>query len=113
MKKYILISALLGFGSVGFSQTSSGTPAQVELTEAIRIYARTNGTYITSIPAEKATSFTPDGEITQEKANLVDPFAMGLSVIDRNQYFKITGTDRFLVVKSLFVLDNELKNKAK
>ena len=33
---------------------------------------------------------------------------LGLDIINSNQYFKIEGTDKMLVVKSIWVLDNEL-----
>lgn len=71
-------------------------------------YAKEHGSYITDIPKEKSMTF--DGEISEEKAKLVDPAKMEIQILkDKNQYFKITNTQKMLVVKSETVLKNEMQ----
>ncbi|XOV67063.1 MAG: hypothetical protein ACFHU9_15670 [Fluviicola sp.] len=47
-------------------------------------------------------------ELTESVNSYVD---LGLTIKDQNQYFRIKGEDRMLVVKSFWVLNNELENK--
>ena len=70
-------------------------------------YALTNGVYITTLP-KKETSEIKVLNVSSEIKNFTD---VGLRIENQNQYFKITGTDKMLVVKSKYVLQNELKNK--
>lgn len=71
-------------------------------------YAKEHGSYIADIPKEKSMTF--DGEISEEKAKLVDPAKMEIQILkDKNQYFKITNTQKMLVVKSETVLKNEMQ----
>lgn len=70
-------------------------------------YAKTNGSYITQKATGKDVQF--DGEITLEIAQKVDPAQMGIAILNRGQIYTITGTDKMLIVKSTWVLDNEMK----
>jgi hypothetical protein len=110
MKKKLLIFAFFAIGSfVGFAQTASKTPVSTEL----KNYAKQHGSYISDIPQEKSKDLTYDGEISLEKAKLVDPSKMGIAIADRNLIYKITNTNQMLIVKSVYVLENELKNSSK
>lgn len=67
-------------------------------------YALDHAMYVTDIPSGKSADLqviTLNGE-GQTFADL------GLDIINSNQYFKIEGTDKMLVVKSIWVLDNEM-----
>lgn len=70
-------------------------------------YALINGVYVTALPQKdftviKSINANPD----------INKFTdIGLRIENQNQYFKIIGTDKMLVVKSKYVLQNELKNK--
>ncbi len=70
-------------------------------------YAMTNGFYITALPS-KESSEIKELNFTSEVKKFTD---IGLRIENQNQYYKITGTDKMLVVKSKYVLQNELKNK--
>ncbi|AEA45285.1 hypothetical protein [Fluviicola taffensis] len=78
------------------------------LTKEMEVYAAKNGTYI--IVRSEGKKLTPDGEVTLEKAKLVDPKEIGVKIINKTQYFTIAGTNDLLVVKSTWILDNEMKN---
>lgn len=80
------------------------------LTAEMEQYAVKNGSYIADRPSGGKESAV-DGQISMENAQKVDPKAMGIKIIDRNQFFEITGTKKVLVVKSTWVLENEMKTK--
>lgn len=117
MKK-IIFSAIFFLGaSLSFGQNLSkdaNNPSTLQgpaVSKEMQEHAAKNGTYITARPIGK--ELTPDGEITLEKARLVDPAAMGIKITNRTQYFAITGSNDLLVVKSTWVLDNEMKTSKK
>ncbi len=66
-----------------------------------------NAIEIVELPLKKGKSkllneiTLPDGEY-----NYLD---LGLEIKEENQYFKITNTDKMMIVKSFYVLRNELK----
>jgi hypothetical protein len=70
-------------------------------------YALTNGFYITTLPSKESADIKKLN-VTSEIKKFTD---LGLRIENQNQYFNIVGTDKMLVVKSKFVLRNELKNK--
>ena len=70
-------------------------------------YALTNGFYITTLPSKEST-YIKKLNVTTEIKKYTD---IGLRIENQNQYFNIVGTDKMLVVKSKYVLQNELKNK--
>lgn len=70
-------------------------------------FAETHGSTIMDFPKGKEAKL--NGEITMEKANLIDPIKMGLGILSTNQYFRITGTEKMLMVKSVFLLQQEMK----
>lgn len=72
----------------------------------ILVSAIGRATEIVDFPKGKETKVSevisiPEGEFTY--------LDLGLKIKDTNQYFKINGTDKLLVVKSFFVLKNESK----
>lgn len=67
-------------------------------------YALDHAMYITDLPSGKSIDL-PTITLNEEGQNFAD---LGLDIINTNQYFKIEGTDKMLVVKSVWVLDNEL-----
>ena len=117
MKKTIF-SAIVFLGanlSYGQSLTKDLNKPSTEqgpaVSKEMEAYAAKNGTYIIASP--KGKDLTPDGEVTLAKAKLVDPAAMGIKIINRTQYFTIAGTTDLLVVKSTWVLENEMKTTKK
>lgn len=120
-----MIKTLLSVGSLlciglSFGQTANkvhpgkqvriayDTPA---LTAEMEQYAVKNGSYIADQAKGEGKEVPFDGQVTMESAQKVDPKAMGIKIIDRNQFFEITGTGKVLIVKSTWVLDNEMKTK--
>ncbi len=71
----------------------------------IMTYALDKGMYIANYASEKGDVFV---EIDAPKKNqtYID---LNLEILEMNQYFKIKGQDKLLVVKSKGVLMNELK----
>ncbi len=106
MKKTILFVLFLSCGYLSYSQENSKTSISKEVLN----YAKSNGSYIVDTPQEKMSSISYDGEISLVKAKLIDPSKMGISITNKNLVYKITGTNQLLIVKSVWVLENELKN---
>ncbi len=117
MKKTIFSSVVFLSLSAAYGQNlakESSKPVTEQapvVSKEMETYAVKNGTYIIARPEGKKLS--PAGEVTLEKAKLVDPKAIGVKIMDRTQYFTIAGTNDLLVVKSSWVLDNEMKNSKK
>ena len=74
-------------------------------------YAEKHGSQIMDLPKGKDARL--NGEISMEKAQLIDPLKMGLTVPSANEYYRITGTDKMLLLKSLYVLQQEMKTNRK
>ena len=70
-------------------------------------FAKTNGSFISVEPSKKGIQF--DGTISLEKAQLIDPTRMGLTIPNQDQYYKIEGTDKMLVIYSVFTLQQLMK----
>jgi hypothetical protein len=74
-------------------------------------YALDNACYITNATGKDYSSLTSIDLANTETAPC---FAeLGLKIIDQNQYFRINGTEKLLVVKSQIVLSYEMKNAKK
>lgn len=122
MKYYFLAVAFMCAG-VGFSQSSTNqtaskrtktvAPIAPKLTPEMEIYASKNGSYIVDISEAGGKEIVFDGEISMEKAQLIDPKKMGLSITGSGQVYQIIGTSKLLYVKSTWVLESELKNNEK
>lgn len=108
----VFLGASLSYGqNLSKDANKQATAQEPVVSKEMQVYAAKNGTYIIARPEGK--ELTTNGEITLQKAKLVDPVAMGIKITDRTQYFGITGTTDLLVVKSTWVLDNEMKTRKK
>ncbi len=78
-------------------------------TEELKLlnYALENAVYITGIPSKNAMEL----KTISVPLTIVKFTDAGLKIENQNQYFKIEGTDKMMVVKSNYVLHNELKTK--
>jgi hypothetical protein len=75
-------------------------------------YALDNACYITQAPSGKTIDDLQSIQLKNSGKNIC--FAeLGLKILNQNQYLLIQGTDKMLVVKSEFVLKNELQNSTK
>jgi hypothetical protein len=70
-------------------------------------YAIDHGMYISENGNSKSNQL-PEVTWTEDMQSFVD---LGLQITDQNQYFQIKNEDKVLVVKSFWVLNNELENK--
>ena len=74
---------------------------------ALLDYALDNAVYYAEVPAEKQIDVQeislPNGEATF--------INLGLNIEEENQYFKIAGENRLLIVKSRWVLNHEMNKK--
>lgn len=121
MKKLLLVTIVLLFGASVFGQS---TDARLErkygkasLDEMIAknpkkynmlLYALDNACYVTAKPSNKDLSLKSIACDPSQKLNFID---LGLDISNQNQYFLIDGTDKMLVVKSEWVLMNEMTTK--
>lgn len=115
-----ILTLFLGLSTLAVAQTAEGqkTP-QVQTIEQLQAnnpkeynsvlnYAEKNGTVIMDLPKGKEARLT--GEISMEKAQLKDPSEMGLKIPSANEYYRISGTEKMLLVKSLYTLQQEMKS---
>ena len=108
----VFLGASLSYGQNLAKDSQKPTTEQgPAVSKEMEAYAVKNGTYIIASP--KGKDLKADGEVTLAKAKLVDPAAMGIKIINRTQYFTIAGTTDLLVVKSTWVLENEMKTAKK
>ena len=71
-------------------------------------YALDNALYVANYDSSKGGNF----ETILVDANDLPTFIeLGLEITDRNQYFRISGEDKLLVVKSAVILNYEMKKK--
>jgi hypothetical protein len=122
MKKKILYIALSFITTIGYAQQADKQLSAVYSENEIQhfknndilyynalIYGLENATYTVDAPNGKDIAELPSISIPKEKYNFT---TLGIKIIeDKNQYFKINGSNKLLVVKSGLVLKNELNNK--
>jgi hypothetical protein len=72
------------------------------------VYALDNAVYLTDTPEGKTTANFESIDLLNRNFDFV---SLGLLIKDENQYFKIAGEDKLLVVKSRLVLNYEMQNK--
>lgn len=122
MKQKLLYVIFSLFVTIGYSQQADykllKVYSQQEIAEIKQkdislynalIYGVDNATYISDWPTGKDISDWPSISL---KNNDYSFATVGVKIIeDKNQYFKIDGTKKILVVKSALVLKNELNNK--
>jgi hypothetical protein len=70
-------------------------------------YALDNAIYFSEIPNEKNQNFETI-QLSNDSATFIE---LGLEIKDQNQYFKVVGENRLLVVKSMLVLNYEMNKK--
>lgn len=71
-------------------------------------YALDNALYVANYDSAKGGNF----ETIMVDSNSLPTFIeLNLSITDRNQYFKIDGEDKLLVVKSTWVLNHEMEKR--
>jgi hypothetical protein len=71
-------------------------------------YALDNALYVANFNDSKGGDFEL---ITIDPENLPSFIDMNLEISDQNQYFKIDGVEKLLVVKSTVVLNHEMNKK--
>jgi hypothetical protein len=121
MKKLLLLFAPILLSAYVSAQTADqrllSSYSQQELNEIKTIdpgminllnYALDHACYITDLVSGKSAEL--DNPVSVDMNKAVCFVDLGLRIEDRNQYLPIKGTSKMLVVKSTFVLKNELKN---
>ena len=83
-------------------ELSEFSPTKLEMLE----YALDHATYITDLPKSKEIDLI---EIDLKNGGSFSD--LNIKIIDKNQYFKVKGEEKMLVVKSEWVLLNEMQNK--
>ena len=71
-------------------------------------YALDNAIYVANYDCSKGGNFT---SISVDVDAIPSFIELGIDISDRNQYFKIEGEEKLLVVKSAVVLKYEMKKK--
>lgn len=89
--------------SYSSTELQSASPSKLKML----VYAIDNATYLAELPTTKGNEL--DGSIAVENLENISFTDLNLKIIDRNQYFKVKGTSKMLVVKSSHVLLNELE----
>ncbi len=92
------------YSETELNQIISEKPEQYQ----ILIYAIDNGVYLADFPKGKKERVEQKIEVPSGDFNFLD---LGLKIKEKNQYFMVIGSDKILVVKSFFVLEQELKSK--
>lgn len=72
-------------------------------------YALDNALYVIEMPVEKMSQI--QGTIAYDQKNKATFLELGLTITKENQYFKIKDTNKVLVVKSEWLLMNELNSR--
>ncbi len=121
MKQILLFTIFLSAVNMAFSQEvdarlttrySSTELAELKQNDPEKLtlltYALDHACYITDFPKGKESGL--NGVIEMNTNEPIDFIALGLEIQKTNQYLRITGTDKILVVKSEWVLTNEMQN---
>jgi len=117
MKNYVVLTLFLFCSCIAVSQKYSSelekSYSKKELksmsTEELNLlnYALENAVYITEIPSKN----TIEIKTISVPLTILKFTDAGLKIENQNQYFRIESTDKMMVVKSNYVLQNELKMK--
>lgn len=115
-----ILMLFLGLSTMAVAQTGGNQKApQVQTIEELQTsnpkeykslvkYAEKHGSEIMDLPKGKEARL--NGEISMEKAQLTDPSKMGLTIPSANEYYRISGTEKMLLVKSVYTLQQEMKS---
>lgn len=122
MKTTLVLLLCVLISSVTFSQdfdkrlekiysTTQLKTMQKENPEQLRMlnYALDNAFYVIDFPKEKKNELQKT--ITYDLKKKASFIELGLTIQKENQYFKINGSDKVLVLKSEWLLLNELNTK--
>lgn len=122
MKTTLVLLLCVLISSVTFSQdfdkrlekiytTTQLKMMQKENPEQLRMlnYALDNALYVIDFPKEKKNELQKT--ITYDLKKKASFIELGLTIQKENQYFKINGSDKVLVLKSEWLLLNELNTK--
>ena len=122
MKNIIILSVCILLHVLAFSQeadsrlTKSYTKKEITDFKATKpeyyrmlVYALDNACYIAGIPVGK--EFKEDGIISIDPKSKPSFTDIGARIKNQNQYFLIKNTNNILVIKSEWVLNNELTRK--
>lgn len=93
------------YSEVEINQMKIDNPAYYNML----VYALDNACYVTDLPKGKSDAVT--GTVSMDPNKAYTFAELGLEIKRENQYLKIEGTSKMLVVKSEWVLNNELSNK--
>ncbi len=118
-KAFFFVAFLTVFSSISFSQKynsellKSYSKSEIQSFDAQTLnaleYGIENAIYFIAKPKEKQVDFPT---INNPKS-LTKFTELGLKITNENQYFEMKESNQLMVVKSLFVLKNELLNKNK
>jgi hypothetical protein len=92
------------YTSTELAKLKQNDPAQLRMLS----YALDHACYIIDVPKGKESGLT--GLIEMDVNKPIDFLALGLEIQKTNQYLRIKGTEKVLVVKSEWVLNNEMQN---
>jgi hypothetical protein len=122
MKQILLFTIFLSAVNMAFSQEvdarlttrySSTELAELKQNDPEKLtllnYALDHACYIADVPKGKESGL--NGVVEMNTNEPIDFIALGLEIQKTNQYLRIKGTDKVLVVKSEWVLTNEMQNK--
>ena len=87
-------------------ETSTSNPDQIQ--EIVKNVEDPAPTPKPDVPKGKESGL--NGVVEMNTNEPIDFIALGLEIQKTNQYLRITGTDKVLVVKSEWVLTNEMQN---
>lgn len=121
MKQILLFTIFLSCSAIGMAQEIDArlskrysTTELADLKEynpaklTLLTYALDHACYIAELPKGKESGL--NGVIEMNINEPLDFIALGLDILKTNQYLRIKGTDKVLVVKSEWVLTNEMQN---
>jgi len=122
MKQILLFTIFLSASGMAFSQEVDARLSKryspTELADlkqndpeklTLLNYALDHACYIADVPKGKESGL--NGVVEMNTNEPIDFIALGLEIQKTNQYLRIKGTDKVLVVKSEWVLTNEMQNK--
>ena len=115
MRIITTVSFIVFFMSLGLTQEIDQRLlekySQIELEDmkpkhlAMLNYALDNACYISNLPEGKSVTLET---IAVENLELINFINLGLDIEAQNQYYKISGQEKMLVVKSEWVLNHEM-----
>ena len=124
-KKIILLFSLFLVSQIGFSQEKEINPqllkvySENELNQIVQespekydllVYAIDHAIYTADFPTEKKDNISKEIEVPLGDYTYLD---LGIKIENLNQFYRIKGTNKILVVKSFYVLNNEIITKLK